>query len=182
MGRQPLQIDIQKAQRILNSLSPTQFPHEQALCHFVADEYNKLGSSQTTHSVIKSRIRNSIIILPFAMPRGKTGRSSTTPLTIEHKSKLAMGRQLKLNSEPASGDKIELWKRNMERKFADRPNQLANILKGNRKTSIKSNCEECMGGRENRKHDDPPLSEAIRGCGGTSCVFYPIRPYRLKGE
>src|SRR4051812_44042432 len=133
MGRTPCQIDIQKAQRILDQISPTQFPHEQALCHFVADEYNKVGSSRTTHSIIKSRMRNSIIILPFAMPRGKTGRTSTTPLTIAHRLKLSMGRELKLNSPPASGNKIDLWKRTMERKFADRPNQLASVLKGNRK-------------------------------------------------
>ncbi len=182
MGRPSFEIDIQKAQRILDQLSPTQFPHEKALCNYVADEYNKIGTSRTTHSVVKLRIKNSILHLPFAMPRGKVGRSPTTPLTFEHKQKMATGRQLKLNSPPASGNEMDLWKRTMERKFATRPNQLKGILKGNWKASIKSNCEECMGGRENRKHDDPPLSDAIRDCGGTSCVFYYLRPYKKAGE
>lgn len=185
MPRPTKPIDKLGMQKIVDEIQPGQFGNTMALCSYVAERYNNEifphnSSAQVDHQLVKLRITAGVIKLAFPLPVGRRGRQKGVSITSEQKEKMQAGRISKSKTISAVGD-VKKWADNMSSILKKRPNQLNGVLKGNKKTCVKTFCELCMGGYD-RTPEDPALGAAIRDCRGFHCPLYPIRPFQKKAS
>lgn len=178
MGRPSININTPLAQQIADTIKGDQFPNMFQLCSYIADEYNKTISAefpQINHQLIKLRIVNGVIKLPFELPRGKGGKNIGVKLTEDHKKKMVEGRKKK--NKPIVQNK-DLWQENMKKDFGHRSTLYSGVINGRARACIKAMCINCMGGYVNRSPEDPPIGNAIRDCRGFDCPLYVLRPFQ----
>lgn len=172
MPRPTIAIDIIGAQRILDGIKPDQFTNESSLCTFAAEQYNKtIGTPTVNNQLIKLRINSGVLRLPFAMPKGKRGRQSGTPLTVEHKEKLLSGRANSKKKFSINADNKRAASE-LKARWGDKyPKLVDAAIKGNKSACIKLHCIQCMG-------DDAKVRDSIKNCTSFTCAMYQIRPFQ----